>query len=395
MYNVIIVDDEPVIRFGLKASIDWAQEDLLIVGDYPNGEQAWKALQEQPVDILITDIKMPLMDGLELTKRALSQSPSTKIILVSSYADFEFVREGLHLGAVDYVLKPTLEPEEFVLLLRKCCRLLEEERAIQEKLQFLDETQQKTKRDRLENAIKEVLYEQQDASCLKEQANWLQQPLVLASIRLDYVKNPNEQYEFLQKMCVLEAAQAFFYEHEPTILCFPVSNTELFACLPSGLTLDRTIEQLNQQMEEKNAGSFTAEYTEVEHIGFLQNSRIAQQATAGKDNELITKAVHYIHGHYTEELTLQKLADHVHLSRNYFSLLFKQFTGQNFIDYVIDLRIKKSKQLLSQSSLKVYEVAEQSGVKDVKYFSKLFKKVTGLSPVEYRLKQQEGKGQYG
>lgn len=394
MHNVMIVDDEPVIRFGLKASIDWKKEGLLVVGDYPNGEQAWKALQEQPVDILITDIKMPLMDGLELTKRALSQSPSTKVILVSSYADFEFVREGLHLGAVDYVLKPTLEPEEFVLLLRKCCCLLEEERTIQEKLQFWDETEQKTKRDHLEKAIKEVLYEQQDPFSLKEQAEWLQQPLVLASIRLTYMKQPNEPYEFLQKMRLLEEAQVFLYEQEKTILCFPVSDMGLFACVPAHSTLDRTIKQLNEKLEEKNAGSFTAEYTEVDHIGFLQNSRIAKQASAGKENDLIAKAVHYIHMHYTEELTLQKLADHVHLSRNYFSLLFKRFTGQNFIDYVIDLRVRKSKELLSHSSLKVYEVAERSGFKDVKYFSKLFKKVTDLSPVEYRLKQQEGKGQY-
>jgi two-component system response regulator YesN len=105
------------------------------------------------------------------------------------------------------------------------------------------------------------------------------------------------------------------------------------------------------------------------------------------DNELLDKAIEYIHEHYTQELTLKHVADHIHISRNYFSILFKKYLQQNFIDYVIELRIKKAKQLLQNSRLKVYEVADQSGFKDVKYFSKLFKRITGYSPGDYRSKR--------
>jgi two-component system response regulator YesN len=98
----------------------------------------------------------------------------------------------------------------------------------------------------------------------------------------------------------------------------------------------------------------------------------------------VAQAIEYIRSHYTETITLQQVADHVHVSKNYFSILFKQTTGQNFIDYLINLRIERAKELLMTTELKVYEVAEQSGFNDTKYFSKLFKKVTGVSPVDYR-----------
>jgi len=103
-------------------------------------------------------------------------------------------------------------------------------------------------------------------------------------------------------------------------------------------------------------------------------------------NKLLDKSLNFIYQHYTGELTLQMVADHVHISKNYFSVLFKEHSGQNFIDFVIELRIKKAKELLLHSSLRVYEVAIQSGFNDVKYFSKLFKRKTGLSPIDFRTK---------
>ncbi|WP_310259052.1 helix-turn-helix transcriptional regulator [Fictibacillus barbaricus] len=103
--------------------------------------------------------------------------------------------------------------------------------------------------------------------------------------------------------------------------------------------------------------------------------------------QIMEKAIHYIQHNYTSEITLQKIADYTFISKNYFSILFKKYMNQNFLDYVISLRIKKAKELLSTTSLKVYEVAHKSGFNDVKYFSKLFKKLIGSSPIEYREKE--------
>jgi two-component system response regulator YesN len=83
------------------------------------------------------------------------------------------------------------------------------------------------------------------------------------------------------------------------------------------------------------------------------------------------------------------VADIVHLSKNYFSFLFKKQTGLTFIDYLIELRIREAKRLLVQNEKRIYEVAALSGFKDVKYFGKMFKKGTGLTPLEYRKKHRK------
>lgn len=121
---VLIVDDEPIIRNGLKNFINWDEQGLTLVGDCANGLEAFERLRSQPIDILITDIKMPVMDGLELTRKALEVNPLTKVILISSYNEFEYVREGMKQGAVDYLLKPSLEAGNSLLYscdVKKCC----------------------------------------------------------------------------------------------------------------------------------------------------------------------------------------------------------------------------------------------------------------------------------
>lgn len=257
MYRVMIVDDEPIIRFGIKALIDWEKEGLEVVGEYANGVVALDTMLSQPADILITDIKMPVMDGLVLSREAMKLNPACKVILVSSHNDFEFVREGLKLGAVDYILKHSLEPEELLSALRKC---------------------------------KETL-------------------------------------------------RAHASEGSPT------------AQAPS---------------EAKPAWPAPDE--------------------GGEARDPIGKALEYIGSRDLRTLTLQQVADAVHVSKNHFSVLFKKTTGQNFIDYVINLRLEKAKGMLANSNMKIYVVAEQAGFNDVKYFSKLFKKNCGLSPIDYRLR---------
>ncbi|MNC55740.1 Bifunctional transcriptional activator/DNA repair enzyme AdaA [compost metagenome] len=116
----------------------------------------------------------------------------------------------------------------------------------------------------------------------------------------------------------------------------------------------------------------------------IWKSFIPKLSDNGYGGQLITKALEYIAVHYTENLTLQSVADTVHLSKSYFSLVFKKQTGRNFIDYLVELRIREAKRLLAQTGSRIYDVAGAAGFKDVKYFSKVFKKATGLTPVEYR-----------
>ncbi|WNS44087.1 response regulator transcription factor [Paenibacillus sp. MMS20-IR301] len=112
MYKVFIVDDEPFILSGLQDILDWELLGLTITGQAENGQEALEQLREAPADILITDISMPVMTGLELIRAAQEFNPEMKAVVLSGYDEFKYVKEGLSLGIENYLLKP-INLEEF------------------------------------------------------------------------------------------------------------------------------------------------------------------------------------------------------------------------------------------------------------------------------------------
>ncbi|WP_274362565.1 response regulator [Paenibacillus thermotolerans] len=129
-YNVLIVDDEPLARAGLRTLYDWSANGFKVVGEASNGKRALHTLKEHPVDIVITDISMPVMDGLELSKAVREQYPNVKIVLLSCHNEFEFAREGMRLGASDYLLKARLEPNDLHRSLSRVqAQLIQEKRS--------------------------------------------------------------------------------------------------------------------------------------------------------------------------------------------------------------------------------------------------------------------------
>ena len=103
-----------------------------------------------------------------------------------------------------------------------------------------------------------------------------------------------------------------------------------------------------------------------------------------EDKNSIDKVVRYIEEHYQEELSLQQLSEYAHLSKNYFANLFKKEVGESFVEYVTRIRMDKAKLLLESTELKISQIGPMVGITDSKYFSKVFKKITGISPLEYR-----------
>ncbi|MFC5464126.1 response regulator transcription factor [Lederbergia graminis] len=512
MYNLIIVDDEPIIRFGLKASVNWHGENINLLGDFTNGEEALKAIKDERIDILITDIKMPVMDGLTLMKKMLAINPDLKVILVSSHTDFEYVHEGLKLGAIDYVLKATMEPQEFVNLIRKTVKLIEENQSLKQKVQLAKQSALQEERQKLELFLKEIIIEGKEVK-LPQAVEWLENRCVIVTVRINNQQMEEGKYGYLHKTLILEDVQKYLYEHTELCICFPTGSSELIFLVPAPQDSKYFIEKVKRNLENVIEYTFTFGYCEMESLSGVkvgyENSQIASSQhfylpdefvfsdkqiqekglepldskwlkqlllpydkqklieflddrfetynrsgsqpdvvkkdvcdllskifikhididylldkyeqikktetlvqlkstllsqieecvslvsesnlSTSNDNEFMIKAVDYIHKNYTTDLSLNMVANHVHISRNYFSVLFKQYYGKNFIDYVMELRIKKAKELLEQTSLKVYEVAAKSGFNDVKYFSKLFKKMVDYSPVEYRIKSQQSR----
>ncbi len=119
MCKIIIVDDEKLLRQGFLHMTDWAAHGFQVIGEAANGSEALQLIADTHPDIVVTDIRMPVMNGIELTRIIKEKFPAIQVIILSSYNDFDYVRETLTLGALDYVLKPKMEYKELLNLLQK------------------------------------------------------------------------------------------------------------------------------------------------------------------------------------------------------------------------------------------------------------------------------------
>ncbi|WP_099469495.1 response regulator [Konateibacter massiliensis] len=111
MYRVLLVDDEPLVLAGIKSMIEWEKFDCQLIGNARNGKQALEIIEKLHPDIIIADINMPVMDGVELLKTANRQYPEITFVMLSNLQEFQLARDSLRYHAVDYLIKTMLEPE--------------------------------------------------------------------------------------------------------------------------------------------------------------------------------------------------------------------------------------------------------------------------------------------
>ena len=117
--KILIVDDEYLLRQGIKHLVDWNKEGFNIVGEASNGKEALELIEKFKPHIIISDVVMPVMNGVDLAKITKTIYPEIQIVILSSHSDFNYVKDTFKLGIVnDYILKPKLNPEELVLLLK-------------------------------------------------------------------------------------------------------------------------------------------------------------------------------------------------------------------------------------------------------------------------------------
>ena len=126
LFKLLIVDDELILRNGFKYLCDWNSYGFNIVGEAANGEEALVLIEELNPHIVIVDIVMPLMNGIDFTKVVQERYPHIKVIILSSFSEFDYVREAFKYGAVDYLLKPQLKSEQLINLLTKISTELRE-----------------------------------------------------------------------------------------------------------------------------------------------------------------------------------------------------------------------------------------------------------------------------
>lgn len=380
--KVMIADDESIVRKGLRSTVPWDRFGMEVVADSPNGQAAWEAFLEFRPQVVITDIVMPEMDGIELSRKVKEIAPETRIILLSCHRDFEYAQEGMRLGASGYLLKTAFEDEELEAMLGKFQRELADMPAYGYELgeqvsahlfawlnghsdRFPGELRKLCARAGQGEGKPISLYLIKTAGCsgnwedlLQEQGS--EEPGLRFSKLVPYGADScywavPEEYK--------EAANGLLVEIKSR--CGKLTWNWRGGLQDSG-DVQKAFQSLHKEAELERVYGLSGEHWP----------------------EPILHAVHLLHEHPADEWSAAELAQKVGLSRSHFSILFKKTVGDSFIAFQYKRKLRLAYGLLRETSLTMQEIAEKTGLGDSKYFSKWFKRCTGQTPSQYRAEQK-------
>lgn len=351
--NILIVEDENNIRQGLKKLINKISP-LSSVKTCMNGLEALKLCEYNSFDLIFTDIKMPSMNGLDLIDNI--NNKVKYLVIISGYKDFDYAQRAITKGVMDYILKP-ISPKKIKQIINDVKIKINQE--IKEYLKEYLFSYDVISMDRRKYLIEKIKREKYYFVFCSNITN-----IDIATNKLNKVNNSVKDEEI----------SIFTIEVKDKVLgvafCSQKKILEIYK-EDILLNLERNEYILGEicQDEEKLYDSF-------------KNLEYAYKI----DSNLIKVIKEYIHNNYMNNITLNDIAQVAYVHPTYISKIFKKQTDQNLTDYILEYRICKAKQLLSDNKYKIYEVAQLSGFKDSKYFGNVFKTVVGITPSEYRNK---------
>lgn len=513
MKKVMLVDDEILIRENIRACVDWEQEGFIYCGDASDGEVALPLIEQWMPDILITDIKMPFMNGLELSSVVRKQIPDIKIIILSGHDEFHYAQSALRLGVEDYCLKP-VSSSDLIQILQSVSERIDQEQRNKKKYAYTGEkllsdlcgglisTAQAIEAasymnlnltanyyavvifdlrslntapiedtgmlQKLDMALNEQLEMIKDSFFFKrsrtetvwiikgnhadqlkeeiaERVHRIQKEIELAfhyTLSIG-IGNVQERMQGIHTSC-LEAEEdknkqrisrlnhstlrEFSYDSPAGLVILDRNRFAEFLKIGSASEATAFINEFAAALENINWNSSmygyyllndlsmemirTAELSfsttedsaalmeelqqsikQITHFGdclnYLHNllERLWKWRSEGTDKygDLISKVKLYISQQYNnDQLSLQDISRQIGVSPSHMSKVFSQESGQTMTEYLTETRIRKAMELLKTTRLKTFEIAFEVGYNDQHYFSNLFKKVTGMTPMEYR-----------
>ncbi|MBF9014553.1 MULTISPECIES: response regulator [unclassified Oceanispirochaeta] len=402
--KILFVDDEKWTLEYLELAIDWSSLGMEIVGKACNGREAIPLITEKEPDIAIVDIRMPVMDGLELMEWIKENRPFLKVIILSAYGEFEYAQKALSLRASGYLLKP-LDETKMIKEIQRLSGLIESERSrknnfVRMQVQ-LSESKQREKEQLLSRLlspgadVQDILTELKKMDMDTENTCWYL--LVISETE----KGDGEIRNSVSECSGIDGRSIVFRkspeEWVVLICCGNDQDYETFG--------QYSAEAISQNITEGDGTKPLIVVSECQYdldtlndayqtIMKLINNRlfspseriitVSHSTSRDENSRLIEKVRLYMKNNYSRPIGLEDIAVDVGLSRNYLCYLFKKETGLNIWDYLTAHRIEEAKKLLHESNDKTYEVALKVGYETPGYFSKMFKKYVGTTPREYK-----------
>ncbi len=496
MLTILVVDDEKLERKGIRFLLNRRSEEMEIL-EAANGKAACEILQCQTVDIMLTDIKMPFMDGIELVSVAHKLQPELEMVIFSGYGEFEYAKKAMASGVSNYVLKP-VDPAEFEHTLDLLVKKIEERRE--------QEQRSRWNQDSLDNYFLSRYLCQGNEELLNRISgkvnidNWNQiRGLLLIESEDNFFEEAEES--FIQKLTEYSKQKVSFLnlaQNQELCVLYGVCDQNVFATdlaewmnhtfgkrfyvaagqpvtdrselpeiyqnleilienkfyqketrvfLPDKVSEDTGSEQfldetINRMIENirlddmthlwehfrilksgmGELGSYSQIYTrflfsnlvkeffthqhqdrkkleaavqkvyEMQSVqevldlveSLIQNMEERLAASNDGSRNEVAQAKSYIYEHYSEDISVEKLAELVYLSPGYFSYIFKKETGDTVSRFIRNYRMEQAKKLLSDTSMKIVQICKETGFSNVSYFCKNFREYCGCSPEQYR-----------
>lgn len=409
-YKVFLVEDEIIAREGIRDAIDWAAAGYQFCGEASDGEIALPIIRERRPDIVITDIKMPFMDGLQLCRILKETLPTTKIMILSGHDEFRYAQEAIQIGVTEYLLKPIVA-QDLLAALRKIAVQIDQERQAREQLDALQAQMSHHQPVLRERCLLDLVAGSSSTTDFMEQALSLEidllapwyQVLVMHAMPPSSIAEP--LYAIYQQIDAIVAAilgksrsvVAFKHGMEDTIVIVKGTTRVDVTQQTDGLAA-----ALRQRMAEQigcramiGSGDPTERLSLISQSfsqALAQISSFEPPAEVGPSDQehlhggaIIMKARAYIDANYADPaMSLSQAAAHVLLSPTYFSAVFRREVGETFIDYLTHVRMRKAIELLRSTSLTASEIAYRIGYQNPRYFYSLFRKLVGQPPNEFR-----------
>lgn len=376
MLRLLIVEDERWEREGLAELWDWSTFGIGEVHTAVDGIDGLEKAAALAPDIIITDIRMPGMDGLEMSRQVREQLPDVRIILLTGYDDFSFARQAIRFGASDYVLKPIEEDE-----LRRTAEKAAEECRLADR-----------RASRPVGAAGWALFYGLDGHA--GEAEEAEARRAFAPRAADFARACQE----LARDIRVQAAAG-----RPTKLEERIG--ELFARFREepGAGQDMTVTMLNALLAEllllsgehelpepvrphRLMSYSTLVETEQAVCGYVADwMKQIERKRSNKDDLIVRKVSEIVEANYgSTELSLSMLAEAVFLSANHLGVVFKKATGKTVHEYIAEVRMAKAEERLRLSKRKVAQIAAEVGIPNTSYFCSLFKQSYGMTPGEYQ-----------
>lgn len=354
MYRLIIADDEELIRAGLLYRNDWNAMGFEVVAMLEDGNDVLQFLREQRADVLLTDICMYQVSGLQTARIIQEKYPWMKVVLLSGYREFEYAKEAMHCGVYDYLLKPVDYDklrEVFAGIKREFDKAQYEKQLLHS---FGEEAYDQVLS--LTRAITGAVMGEGDET-------WL----AYAYLKPMMHNAPLEIRQVVVKR-ILELLWTNLYQKDKVLAeAFSEKLKSLDVTENAEMTqaLSDLLSQLNDELVSRN---------------------LVPTAKKSSDDS-IQKACNYISNHLSQDFTYKDVAEYVHLSPRHFIRRFRSEMGETFTDYVLRIRMEAAMRLLKEGKILPGDIGQAVGYHDGKYFQQIFKNYTGYTVREYLRRQ--------